>query len=739
MVDELFENLNKKISEYNADADYEIIKKAYEVASRAHKDQLRKSGEPYILHPLSVALILAELQLDVESIVAAILHDVVEDTEMSNEQVESEFSKEIATLVEGVTKLTSITYRTATTVDKEEIQAENYRRMFLAMSNDIRVILIKLADRLHNMRTLKFMPADRQKAIAKETLDIYAPLANRLGISKIKVELEDLSLRYLHPDVYYDLVSKIDIRKGEREATVKKIINILEKELANAEIEGTVQGRAKHFFSIYKKMLGKGKSLDEIYDLFAVRVIVTNVRDCYEVLGIVHELFKPLPGRFKDYIAMPKANMYQSLHSTLLDGEGNPFEIQIRTAEMHRIAENGIAAHWMYKEGKKNTNDKLAEKLTWLREVLDWKKNSTEDGKEFVENIKLDLDVFNDEVYVFSPKGDVVALPQGSTPIDFAYIIHSAVGNKMVGAKINDKIVTLDYKLKTGDRIEVLTSQNSKGPSKDWINIVKTSQARQKISMWFKNLSKEDSIDRGKSILEEAAQKKGVRLDDLLREDWKDVIMERFGVKSFETIFMLVGHGDVRESQVINRLYNLYEKEQNKDITIDKVMEKSINSKSDAYMRKSKSGIVVSGVDDVAVKFAKCCSPVPGDEIVGFITKGRGISVHRTDCKNIISMNSDEKRKLVEAVWSQEATTSNNSFYNAEIKVIAGDRPSLLADLSKVIADSKVPLKGIEAKAVGAKATFILTVEISNREQLGKLVANIRKVNSVEDIVRISG
>lgn len=740
MPEELYNKLKEKILVYNPEADFKLVDKAYDMASRAHESQKRRSGEPYIIHPISVAIIIAELELDIESVVAAILHDIVEDTETTLEDIKEEFSEDIALIIEGVTKLTNITYKNASTVDKEEIQAENYRRMFLAMSNDIRVILIKLADRLHNMRTLKYQPEDRQKAIAKETLDIFAPLANRLGISKIKIELEDLSLRYLYPDIYYDLVAKINIRKVEREAIIQNIISSIDKELKNAEIEGTVQGRAKHFFSIYKKMKGKSKSIDEIYDLFAVRVIVNSVRDCYEVLGIMHELYKPLPGRFKDYIAMPKPNMYQSLHSTLLDENGNPFEVQIRTFEMHRVAENGIAAHWMYKEGKKNTNDKLAEKLVWLKEVLEWRKSAAS-GKEFVDNIKLDLDVFNDEVYVFSPRGDVVALPQGSTPIDFAYLIHSAVGNKMVGAKINDKIVTLDYTLKTGDRVEILTSQNSKGPSRDWLNLVKSSQARQKILIWFKNLSKEESIERGRAILEEAASKKGIRLDELLKDEWTENVVARYGLKTFDAIYALIGHGDIKESQVINRLYAQYEKTLKHEVTLDEVMEKSINSRMDreSSRHKNKSGIVVSGVDDVAVKFAKCCSPVPGDEIVGYITKGRGISIHRTDCKNILAFNSDEKRKLVEAIWESNAEENVNMYYNCEIKIVAEDRNGLLIDISKIIADSKVPLKGIEARTINKNAVFMLTVELSNKEQLEKLFANIRKIQGILEVIRISG
>ncbi|MCQ2978525.1 MAG: TGS domain-containing protein, partial [Clostridia bacterium] len=456
--------------------------------------------------------------------------------------------------------------------------------------------------------------------------------------------------------------------------------------------------------------------------------------------GIMHELYKPMPGRFKDYIAMPKANMYQSLHSTLLDDKGNPFEVQIRTHDMHRVAENGIAAHWMYKEGRKNTNDKLAEKLVWLKEVLEWRKSAAS-GKEFVENIKLDLDVFNDEVYVFSPRGDVVALPQGSTPIDFAYMIHSAVGNKMVGAKVNDKIVTLDYNLKTGDRVEILTSQNTKGPSRDWLNFVKSPQAKQKIQMWFKNLSKEESTERGKQILEDAAQRKGVKLDDLLKPEWMQVVVDRYGLKTFDALYMLVGHGDVRESQVINRLYSQYEKTIKKDVTLDEVIEKSVNSKIDkeSTRHKNKSGIEVNGVDDVAVKFAKCCSPVPGDEIVGYITKGRGISIHRTDCKNIISLNSDEKRKLVEAVWGEGVVQNQSMYYNCELKVVSDDRSGLLIDVTKIVTDSKVPIRGLEAKTINDKAVFFMTVEISNKEQLEKLVNNIKKVQSVLEVIRISG
>ncbi len=734
MFDDMFERLKSKISEYNSDADFTMLEKAYKIAGEAHRNQTRKSGEPYILHPLETAFIIAELELDMESLVASILHDVVEDTEATYDSVKSEFGEEVANLVEGVTKLTAITYKEATNVDKQEIQAENYRKMFLAMSSDIRVILIKLADRLHNMRTLKYLSEEKQQEIAKETLNIYAPLANRLGISKIKIELEDLSLRYLQPEIYYDLVNKINIRKSEREEIVNQVIHQLETELAKSNIKGEVQGRAKHFFSIYKKMHSKNKTLDEIYDLFAVRVIVTTIRDCYEVLGIMHEFYKPLPGRFKDYIAMPKANMYQSLHSTLLDKKGNPFEVQIRTYDMHRIAENGIAAHWMYKEGIKNTNDRLAEKLTWLKEVLEWKKTASTNSNEFVNNIKLELDVFNDEVYVFSPRGDVVALPQGSTPIDFAYYIHSAVGNKMVGAKVNDKIVTFDYTLKTGDRIEIITSQNSKGPNRDWLSMVKTQQARSKISMWFKQLSKDESIVKGKELLEEAAKKKGIRLEELLRPKWKEQVLQKYGVKDFDAIYTLIGHGDLKESQIVNKLYSYYEKENQKEITVDEVLEKSIKERQGGD--KAKSGVLISEIGDVAINHAKCCNPIPGDEIVGYITKGRGVSVHRTDCRNIILLSGDEKRKLLPAEWKKGQT---NVYYRSDIRIIATDRKGLLVDVTKAISDAKIPIKLFDAKTIEKQAIFTVAVELLNREQLEKLINSIKRIKNVMDVVRISG
>ncbi|MDE6181937.1 MAG: bifunctional (p)ppGpp synthetase/guanosine-3',5'-bis(diphosphate) 3'-pyrophosphohydrolase, partial [Eubacteriales bacterium] len=659
----LYENLMKKIREYHPAKNFDIVEKAYKLAKEAHGDQKRKSGEPYIIHPLSVAYILADLELDLESIVAGILHDVIEDTKYSYDDLKEMFSEEIAIIVDGVTKLEKFTYSS-----KEELQAENYRKMFLAMAKDIRVILIKVADRLHNMRTLQYMREEKQKEIAQETIDIYAPLATRLGIFKIKTELEDLCLRYLEKDAYYDLAEKIERRKEERELYVEKIVEEIKTKCEESGIKSDIYGRPKHFFSIYKKMVSQNKSLDQIFDLFAVRVIVDDIRYCYEVLGIVHEMYKPIPGRFKDYIAMPKENMYQSLHSTLIGPEGLPFEVQIRTWEMHRIAEYGIAAHWKYKGGKESKETAEEEKLNWLRQILEWQKD-LDDNREFLDNIKTDLDAFAKNVYCFSPTGEVKRLPANSSPIDFAYSIHSAIGNKMVGARVNGKIVTFDYKLQNGDRVEIITSQNSRGPSMDWLKIVKSPQAKNKISQWFKSTNKEENILKGKDFLEKEAKRKGYTFNELATPERIKKVLEKYDFKDWNAICAAIGHGGLKEGQIINRMLEDLNKEIEKNKTAEDIIneaEKIINNLKEEPEKNKKqknySGITIHGLSGMDVRVSKCCSPLPGDEIVGFITKGRGVSIHRTDCINIINLNEDKRKMLIETSWDINSFTLEQEF-----------------------------------------------------------------------------
>ena len=744
MPDEaIYQKLIRTIQSYHPSNDLSMIERAYHLAKEAHKSQYRKSGEPYIIHPLEVAVILAELELDLESITAGILHDIIEDTDYTFEDISRLFSEEIARLVEGVTKLGKIEFSTGNKeMEKEEIQAENYRKMFLAMAQDIRVILIKLADRLHNMRTLRFMSPEKQKEKAYETLHIYAPLAHRLGISKIKVELDDLALRYLEPEAYYDLVGKIARRRIERVEYIEKIIEQVKKKLDEAGIKASVEGRPKHFFSIYKKMVGQNKTLDQIYDLFAIRAIVDSVKDCYGVLGVIHEMYKPIPGRFKDYIAMPKPNMYQSLHTSVIGPEGEPFEVQIRTWEMHRTAEYGIAAHWKYKEGKKGSKnhdksqDKTEEKLAWLRQILEWQREMS-DNKEFMDALRLDLDIFNDQVYAFTPKGDVISLPYGSTPIDFAYSIHSAVGNKMVGAKANGKIVTFDYQIKNGDRIEILTSQNSRGPSRDWLKNVKSSQAKTKINQWFKKEFKEENIIRGKEMLEKDAKRKGLNLNDLLKPEGIESVLRKYGFQTWDAVCAAVGHGGLKEGQVIHRLYEEYQKEQKKHITEENIIVPQEESKKP--VKKSKSGIVVKGVGDVAVRFSKCCNPVPGDEIVGFITRGRGVSIHRTDCINIIHLGDEDKNRLIDAEWYVAEQDTKNRTYQTEIKVIGEDRMGMLIDISRVLTEEKIPVKALNARTnKNNESIFNITIEISGVQQLEVITKKIKNIPGINDIIRVT-
>ncbi len=736
----LYQGLVKIVESYHPSADISMIEKAYQVADLAHKNQFRKSGEPYIIHPLCVAIILAELELDKETIVAGLLHDVVEDTVYTIEELTKEFNDEIALLVDGVTKLTQLSY----SKDKVEIQAENLRKMFLAMAKDIRVILIKLADRLHNMRTLQYQTPVKQKEKARETMDIYAPIAQRLGISKIKIELDDLSLKYLEPEVYNDLTEKINTKKGEREEIINGIVEEVRHHILAADIDAKIDGRVKHFFSIYKKMVNQNKTLDQIFDLFAVRIIVESVKDCYAALGVIHEMYKPIPGRFKDYIAMPKPNMYQSLHTTLIGPGGQPFEIQIRTYEMHRTAEYGIAAHWKYKEGQdgKNTHDTEEAKLTWLRQILEWQRDMS-DNKEFLSLLKSDLDLFSESVYCFTPTGDVKNLPNGSTPIDFAYSIHSAVGNKMVGARVNGKLVNIDYVIQNGDRIEIITSQNSKGPSRDWLTLVKSTQAKNKINQWFKTELKEDNIIRGKEMITSYCKTKGINLTDLLKTEYMSKVMSKYGFRDWDSIYAAVGHGGLKEGQVINKLKDEYDKKHKKEINDEKVLDtlSDIKENRAATVVKSKSGIVVEGIHDVAVRFSKCCSPVPGDEIVGFVTRGRGVSIHRTDCINLMNLSEEDRARLIEAEWNVSPDKSQGGeLYTAEIKIYANNRSGVLVDVSKILTENKIDVTSMTVRtSKQGTATISIGFQINGVEQLKYIVAKLRSVESVLDIERTTG
>ncbi|MDO5817666.1 MAG: bifunctional (p)ppGpp synthetase/guanosine-3',5'-bis(diphosphate) 3'-pyrophosphohydrolase [Eubacteriales bacterium] len=733
----LYKELINSVLKYHPSTDISMIEKAYKVASEAHEGQKRKSGEPYIIHPLCVAIILADLELDKETIVAGLLHDAVEDTWMTYEEVEKEFGSEVALLVDGVTKLGQLSY----SADKVEVQAENLRKMFLAMAKDIRVILIKLADRLHNMRTLQYMRPEKQQEKARETMDIYAPIAMRLGISKIKVELDDLSLKYLKPDVYYDLVQKVALRKSEREQFVGAIVKEVKKHMDDANIKAQVDGRVKHFFSIYKKMVNQDKTIDQIYDLFAVRILVDTVKDCYAALGVIHEMYKPIPGRFKDYIAMPKPNMYQSLHTTLIGPNGQPFEIQIRTYEMHRTAEYGIAAHWKYKEssdGKAPVGKSEEEKLNWLRQILEWQRDMS-DNKEFMSLLKNDLDLFADSVYCFTPQGDVKTLPSGSTPVDFAYSVHSAVGNKMVGARVNGKLVPIEYEIKNGDRIEIITSQNSQGPSRDWLKLVKSTQAKNKINQWFKKELKEDNILKGKEMLAQYARAKGFKIANYTKNQYLEAVLRKYGFRDWDSVLAAIGHGGLKEGQVFNKLVEAYDKENKKNLTDEQVLEAASETQEKLHIAKSKSGIVVKGIHDVAVRFSKCCNPIPGDEIVGFVTRGRGITIHRTDCVNVLNMSETDRTRLIEAEW-QQPDTKEKEKYMAEIQVYANNRTGLLVDLSKIFTERKIDLRSINSRtSKQEKATISMSFEIGSKEELRSLIEKIRQVESVIDVERTTG
>jgi GTP pyrophosphokinase len=732
----LFQQLLDTIYKYHPSEDVTLIKKAYKIAYEAHKEQKRKSGEPYIIHPLCVAIILAELELDKETIVAGLLHDVVEDTVMTSEEIAAEFSDEIALLVDGVTKLGQLSYST----DKVEIQAENLRKMFLAMAKDIRVILIKLADRLHNMRTMQYMKPHKQIEKSRETMDIYAPIASRLGISKIKVELDDLSLQYLKPEIYQQLKNEVTGQKKEREAFIEHIVNDVKNAINPLIQHAEVDGRVKHYFSIYKKMVNQNKSIDQIFDLFAVRIKVDTVRDCYAALGIIHEMYKPIPGRFKDYIAMPKPNMYQSLHTTLIAPNGQPFEIQIRTYEMHRIAEYGIAAHWKYKEnGSKTGINKEEEKLSWLREILEWQRDM-DDNKEFLSLLKTNLDLFAENVYCFTPNGDVKNLPNGSTPIDFAYSIHSAIGNKMVGARVNGIQVPFQYKLQNGDRVEIITSQNSPGPSRDWLQIIKSSQAKSKINQWFKQQYKEENIVRGKDLLRQYAKEKSIILADYMKPEYQKRVMLKYGFRDWDSICAAVGHGGLKEGQVMNKLKEEYDKDHPKILTDEQVMNQVSSTENELRTSRSRGGIVVKGIHDVAVRFSKCCNPVPGDEIVGFVTRGRGISIHRTDCINMMGLSETERHRLIDAEWEASEEENKGQLYTTNIKIYAYNRTGIIMDVSKVFLEMNIDMTSVNVNtSKNGRATLSISFDIFGVEQLNKVIARLRNIDSVIDIERTIG
>lgn len=720
--DNLLEKLISDILIYNPMADTAIIEKAYKYAESHHGEAaLRFSGEAYFTHPFNVALILAELNMDVDTIAAGLLHDVVEDTEATYDDIKSAFSEEIANLVDGVTKLSKVKYKS-----KEERQAESLRKMVIAMSKDIRVIIIKLADRLHNIRTLQYMPLEKQKEKAVETLEIYAPIANRLGMASIKWELEDLSLKYINPDGFKDITEKVKEKRKVREEYIQSIIDTLEEKLKEAEIEFDISGRPKSIYSIYKKMYHKNKTFEEIYDVTAIRVLVHSVKDCYGVLGIAHTLWKPMPGRFKDYIAMPKPNMYQSLHTTVIGNNGEPFEIQIRTFEMHKTAEYGIAAHWKYKEGVHEDN--FEDKLNWLRHMLDWQQD-TNDPKEFMEALKIDL--YTDEVFVFTPKGDVFNLPAGSTPIDFAYRVHSGVGNRCIGAKVNGRIVPLDYKLKNGNQIEIITSSSSNGPSRDWLKIVKSSQAKSKIRKFFKDKERDTNIDKGKEAIEREIKRQGFKVQELFKEDWIQDIVKKMNFKTTENLFASVGHGTITELQVVTKLIGKFKtiyKDQYEERFKDKPQQQSPLSKPRATPT---SGVIIKGLDNIKVRFSKCCTPVPGDDIVGYITRGRGVSVHRADCTNIKS--GDEEARLIEVEWAN----SEKMTYTAEIQIESVDRPGLLQEITNIYSSLKLNAINLNLRVNKDRIAIMnMTFEIKASKDLDALIKGFKKVDGVIDVYR---
>lgn len=734
--EELYDKLITTIKSYHPSTDFTMLEHAYNLAVDAHKDQYRKSGEPYIIHPINVAIILAELKLDKETIIAGILHDVIEDTNYTYDDIKEIYGEEIAILVDGVTKLTQLNY----SMDKIEIQAENLRKMFLAMAKDIRVILIKLADRLHNMRTLQHMIRSKQIEKSRETMDIYAPIAQRLGISKIKIELDDLSLKYLEPEKYEELINEISSRMKEKENFIESNINEIKLHMAEMGIKSSVSGRVKHNFSIYKKMVNQNKTLDQIYDLYAIRILVNDIKDCYATLGIMHEMYKPIPGRFKDYIAMPKPNMYQSLHTTLISSTGTPFEVQIRTYDMHKTAEFGIAAHWKYKEiqnnisTEKEQNNLGEEKLAWLRQILEWQKDMT-DNKEFLSLIKSDFNLFADKVFCFTPDGDVKDLPAGSNTIDFAYSIHSAVGNKCVGARVNGKLVPLEHQIKNGDIIEIITSQNSRGPSRDWLKIVKSSQAKNKINHWFKSELKENNIIRGKELIAQYAKQHNVQLSELTKSEYIEKVLAKYGFRDLDSMYAAIGHGGLKEGQIINKLQELKSKQDNKMMTDEKLLS-LVNENPQPKSRKtSKNPIIVEGISDIAVRFSKCCNPVPGDEIIGFITRGRGVSIHRTDCVNILGLSDMERNRLIESSW--KSSTLVDESYNVEISIYAYNRIGLLLNISKLLTEENINITNLNSNTSKKDyVTINLGFRVQNKDKLRLIINKLRSIEGIIDVER---
>lgn len=717
------EDIVKKASAYLSEKDIDFIYRAYEYASEAHQDQYRKSGEPYIIHPVQVAGILVDLEMDAETIAGGFLHDVVEDTDVTLQDLKEAFNEEVAMLVDGVTKLGKIKYES-----KEMQQAENHRKMFVAMAKDIRVILIKLADRLHNMRTLKHLPPAKQRRISNETLEIFAPLAHRLGISTIKWELEDIALRYLNPQQYYRIVQLMKQKRAEREQYIEQVIEELKKQLEDVNIEAELSGRPKHLYSIYRKMTQQHKQFNEIYDLFAVRIIVESIKDCYAVLGIIHTCWKPMPGRFKDYIAMPKQNLYQSLHTTVIGPKGDPLEVQIRTKEMHEIAEYGIAAHWAYKEGKNpdQIDQSFEKKLSWFREILEWQ-SETHDAEEFIESLKVDL--FSDMVYVFTPKGDVIELPSGSVPLDFAYKIHTEIGNKTIGAKVNGKIEPLDYKLKNGDIVEVLTSKHSYGPSQDWLKITQTSQAKNKIKQFFKKQRREENIVKGKEAVEQEIRAYDLDPREVLTEENLNRVMQKFNFTSAEDMYAAVGYQGITAASIATRLTDKIREREEKEQQPEKVIKESAQKET----RKWDSGVKVKDVDNLLIRIAKCCNPVPGDEIVGYITKGRGVSVHREDCPNI--KTEEAKQRYIEVEWNQEQGNKNQ--YHVDLEITGFNRRGLVNEVLNVINEAKTNMTHVNAKADRNKLAVIeVTILIRNTSHLRKIVDRIKQIRDVYSVVR---
>ena len=736
--EELFERLSATIQEYHPSKDVSQVRKAYEIAAEAHKEQKRKSGEPYIIHPLAVAIILADLEMDKESIIAGILHDVVEDTTLSLAEVGKEFGEEIALLVDGVTKLTRLSF----SEDKMDVQAENLRKMFVAMAKDIRVIIIKLADRLHNMRTLQFMTPEKQKEKAKETMDIFCPIAQRLGISKIKDELDSLSLIYLDPEAYAHMVDKVNLTSSTKGEMIKGIVDDVRAHMQRAGIKAEVYGRVKHYFSIYRKMVTRQKSLDEVYDIYGVRIIVDTVKDCYGALGVIHEMYTPVPGRFKDYIAMPKANMYQSLHTTLLGENGQPFEIQIRTWEMHRTAEYGIAAHWKYKENQsgRDIEEDEAKKFAWLRQILEWQQDMSDNG-EFLVSLKADLNMFSDYVYCFTPQGDVKSLPKGSTPIDFAYSIHTAVGNRMIGARVNERMVPITYELQNGDRVDIITSQNSKGPSMDWLKIVKSAQARTKINQWFRSQNKEENTARGKELVERALEAKNLSPCDVVKPEYIQTVLRKFGFRDWDSMLAAVGHGGLKEGQVVNKLAEEYEKAHRRKLSDEEVLS-NVQSGADAKPRRHRnaSGVIVSGMPELACRLSRCCAPLPGDEIIGFITRGRGVTVHRTDCVNVLNLSESERSRLIEVEWEVDDVPADQPSFNAEIILYAENRVGILADISQIFSERGINITSLNSRTSRkGLATISIAFGISGRPELNKIVEKLRQVRGVSEVERTRG